>query len=438
MRDDECNKCRNVVGVSYESPVCRCDSTEYGYWRYIGRSLFLSRTILASSGGTFLNLYLSLAHVHFVHITYESSSHYHTYIHFARSQCADDPEGFDCDNPERESPDLVITKVDLSINPKFTTYSACNLCNGTDPFTHKECDEGSYVCDCMASASECISTNIGKENISSFFVPKPETSKCYQDMESHCGELKNKGRICSACVYQFVNSKEGECSWVDTSNFCTTAPCNKDAKDWICWHNNMPRKTGGFWYSTLEPGMCSGKDDDENCTWTVKRTTTVNESCVRSRIETYMEKQDTNCFESCSSPRNVSDSCWIGCFMDVLMGKDARNNDTIKLGGLDIQDLVDVWENSFQDETQGGCPRISMRNQVNDDDSDYSLIPPHKSFELNPLCYDCNNDTYASYVLKHDPLVRNHVKVNGSCVQNGFTKYVRNDPLYKDAKLYRK
>ena len=58
-----------------------------------------------------------------------------------------------------------------------------------------------------------------------------------------------------------------------------------------------------------------------------------------------------------------------------------------------------------------------------------SLIPPHKSFELNPFCYDCNNDTYATYVLEHDPLARNHVKVNGSCTSNGFSKFVRNDGI---------
>ena len=52
--------------------------------------------------------------------------------------------------------------------------------------------------------------------------------------------------------------------------------------------------------------------------------------------------------------------------MDVLMGKDARNNDTESLGGIDIQELVEVWETSFED---GQCPHVTMRNQVDDDDA---------------------------------------------------------------------
>ena len=351
-------------------------------------------------------------------------------------ECADYPEGFDCDNPERESSDLVVTKVDLNVKDfNFTTYSACNLCNGTDPFSHQKCEKGSYICDCMSFDGECVKEQVGRENISSFFVPKPESSKCYQDMETHCGLLKNKGNLCARCTERFLRNQE--CTWVDTNSFCTTAPCDQDAKDWVCWHNNIPRKTGGFWYSTLQDGMCE-HDDDENCTWSVKKTTTVNETCIRSRIESYVEKKDgEDCFSQCAAypSRNTSDPCWIGCFMDVLMGKDARNNDTESLGGIDIQELVEVWETSFED---GQCPHVTMRNQVDDDASDYSLIPPHKSFELNPFCYDCNNDTYATYVLEHDPLARNHVKVNGSCTSNGFSKFVRNDPLYRDAKLYRK
>ena len=234
---------------------------------------------------------------------------------------------------------------------------------------------------------------------------------------------------------QFTDNQE--CSWVDTNSFCTTFPCDQDMKDWVCWHNNIPRKTGGFWYSTLKDGMCENNHDNENCSWSVIKTTTVNETCIRSRIESYVEESDTeHCFENCSAypSRNTSDPCWIGCFMDTLMGKNARNNDTDKLGGLDIQELVNVWETSFE---HGQCSHVTMQNQV-DDDTDYSLIPPHKSFELNPFCYDCNNDTYATYVLEHDPLARNHVKVNGSCTENGFRNFVRNDPLYRDAKLYRK
>ena len=121
----------------------------------------------------------------------------------------DYPEGFDCDNPERESSDLVVTKVDLNVKDfNFTTYSACNLCNGTDPFSHQKCEKGSYICDCMSFDGECVKEKVGRENISSFFVPKPESSKCYQDMETHCGLLKNKGNLCAKCTERFFRNQE--------------------------------------------------------------------------------------------------------------------------------------------------------------------------------------------------------------------------------------
>ena len=109
----------------------------------------------------------------------------------------------------------MVTKVDLSVkNPDFTTYSACNLCNGTDPFSHQKCEKGSYTCDCMSFVGKCETDKIGQENISSFFVPKPVSSTCYQDMDTKCGHLKNGGNKCVECtlLFQSYHSLDAVCN----------------------------------------------------------------------------------------------------------------------------------------------------------------------------------------------------------------------------------
>merc|ERR1719247_2332497 len=72
---------------------------------------------------------------------------------------------FDCDNPERVDPNLVVTKVDMQIDSRTTKYSACNLCNGTDPFTRKPCQKGTYTCDCFSRnhSATCDARKVGKE-----------------------------------------------------------------------------------------------------------------------------------------------------------------------------------------------------------------------------------------------------------------------------------
>ena len=58
-------------------------------------------------------------------------------------------EKFDCNNPEISDPNLVVTKVDIQVDNRYTSYSGCNLCNGTDPVTGELCKKGSYSCLCF-------------------------------------------------------------------------------------------------------------------------------------------------------------------------------------------------------------------------------------------------------------------------------------------------
>ena len=67
-----------------------------------------------------------------------------------------------------------------------------------------------------------------------------------------------------------------------------------------------------------------------------------------------------------------------------------------------------------------------------------ACLMPREKGDLNPFCYQCANYSRAVAVHKGDPLQRSHVLVNGTCIGNGFTKFIHNDPIYRDVGLYRK
>lgn len=68
---------------------------------------------------------------------------------------------------------------------------------------------------------------------------------------------------------------------------------------------------------------------------------------------------------------------------------------------------------------------------------DVTSLVPGQGLDI-PVCYECPNSTYADHVKKTDPLTTKHQEVVGTCASHGYSKFVANDPIYKDAKLYRK
>ena len=84
-------------------------------------------------------------------------------------------------------------------------------------------------------------------------------------------------------------------------------------------------------------------------------------------IYTAVEKADTaGCFSSCPGgktgvARNTSNSCWIRCFYNTVLGpKGAMPNATV--AGMDVNTLIAAWNAPFasDDPTMGGCPPLPM------------------------------------------------------------------------------
>ena len=69
-----------------------------------------------------------------------------------------------------------------------------------------------------------------------------------------------------------------------------------------------------------------------------------------------------------------------------------------------------------------------------------SLVPAGAAKgDLNPICYQLPNATYADKVHELDPVARRHTEqLNASCAEFGYSAYISNDPVFKDAALFRK
>jgi len=266
---------------------------------------------------------------------------------------------FDCDNPERVSKDLVVTKVEMSFDSRFTGYSGCNLCNGTDPFTHKPCEVGTYLCDCESRQmpAPCNKNKVGQTNVTQMFGPKPTNPTCKAALNKFCEADRHNASSCSACLRQHRRDLgHSSCQEEDFYTYCPSPwnNCNPELGDvvpWGCWAGNIPRKTGGFWYSTLKEG--------EGKSWKVQSLRTVNETCLKSSIISSVEKHSTDgCFSDCGPTRNITSACWISCFFDTLLGQNAKKSTQLPLGGMAVVDIEKSWTDAFLPESQGGCPQI--------------------------------------------------------------------------------
>jgi len=273
---------------------------------------------------------------------------------------------FDCDNPERVDPNLVVTKVDMQIDYRFTNYSACNLCNGTDPFTHKPCTVGTYVCDCFSHhhSGGCDASKVGAESIKDHFVHHPTTPTCAAALEKACGSVKTDSHQCGLCLLIHGSQlKAANCSEYDDYNFCPSqyGSCSATSPPWMCWAENIPRKTEGMWYSTLAAGQCNKATTNGGCGWQVESTTTVQNNCLKNKLMTVVEAASPSCFGGCG-PRDTNSSCWIGCFFDGILGPEAAHSSTANLSGLPTSTLVKAWDDAFLPEADGGCAKVTIPN----------------------------------------------------------------------------
>lgn len=232
--------------------------------------------------------------------------------------------GHGCSNPEAVAPNLVVNKVNLEIDSRFSEYARCNIgVNGTDGHGH-QCKEGTYCCYCQGtSRSETVNCNntLGHENVKEYFG------------------RGGKG-------------------------------CKSGSPEWECFLSNLPKKftdqTPGSWYSSLDQGYC-GSENVDNCTWRVVSVEkVVQKSCHNKVFFGAVEKKGSACFKACGSDKtNSSSPCWVNCFYSTVLGADAGKPGG-QVAGMPLQSLIDAWLSPFdsEDPAKGGCPGVPSNSFI--------------------------------------------------------------------------
>mmetsp|Transcript_33727 Transcript_33727/g.108979 ORF Transcript_33727/g.108979 Transcript_33727/m.108979 type:complete len:350 (-) Transcript_33727:348-1397(-) len=243
----------------------------------------------------------------------------------------------ECQNPEEVAPDLVISKLTLTVMQQpFGEYGKCNVCNATgfDPLSGLHCKPGSYLCSC------------GK-----FWVPK------------ECNSQVAVGRIALGDMFQ--------------RRYITCSPAQWMEAPYRCWGPHVAGLTGGTWFSTTTAGWCGAPGaDPATCSWRASVVKIVNKTCSDNNIYDAVETFDQHdadggrCFDMCRPPldpihplkprpfvRNTTDACWIYCYFANLLG-DSGLLPNGNYSGIPLALLDEAFEKSFLPEDDGGCPSI--------------------------------------------------------------------------------
>lgn len=237
--------------------------------------------------------------------------------------------GHGCNNPEAIANDLVVNKLMLNVDTRYSGYAKCNIgVNGTDGHGNY-CKDGTYCCFCAGAnrwgpPGPCNAT-VGRENVRNYFGSSSHGGSCY-----------------------------------------TGSP------DYECWRSNLGNKftetEPGWWYSPQSLGYCPDHPGSAtNCTWNVVSVEKiVDKKCHDQSLWGSVRKVDpAGCFDNCGSIINTTDPCFIRCFFETVLGPDAGQPHGA-VAGMPLDDLIAAWDRPFasDDASQGGCPGLPHHSSI--------------------------------------------------------------------------
>ena len=229
--------------------------------------------------------------------------------------------GHQCANPEASGKDLVVNKLTLEVDSRYSDYAMCNIgVNGTDGHGHK-CENDTYCCFCHRG---------------SFWPEKCKTTVGREDLKSHFG---HDGR------HHFA--------------------CKPDSPTYYCYMAAVFNKLNSteldtYWYSSLAAGYCDAPGATE-CTWRVVSVDKIVKRECHARVfgELVQATQPSAaCLDACGAQKtNSSSPCWTDCFYRAAMGPSSGTPGG-KAGGMSLAALTAAWEKPFAPEAEGGCPAM--------------------------------------------------------------------------------
>lgn len=227
-----------------------------------------------------------------------------------------------CANPEAGGEDLMVNKLTLEVDSRFSGYAACNVCvNGTDPFSKKPCKVDTYSCGCYDEKK---------------FPPREvpcNSTLGYQKL------LETFGHYGSSCKPSIFHPHP-------TKGDCYTKHVIK----------KLSPEYPGQWYSSLEKGYCDSRAKND-CTWRVVSVDKiVKRECHTQVFGAAVAATSPACFEQCGDQKtNTSSPCWVDCFYQAALGPDSGKPGGA-VTGMSTGALATAWQKPFLPVEQGGCP----------------------------------------------------------------------------------
>eukprot|EP00040_Diaphanoeca_grandis_P015248 m.77569 g.77569 ORF g.77569 m.77569 type:complete len:329 (+) comp25027_c0_seq1:92-1078(+) len=245
--------------------------------------------------------------------------------------------GHGCSNPEVVSPDLVVNKLVLTIDNRYSDYAKCNIGFNNSDGHGNPCKDNTYCCFCESPTDPygpgipCNAT-VGRENVTGHFG-------------------------------SYIHSNRSHCI--------------PGAPDYECWREHIINKftpaQPGWWYSSQESGYCPDHPTSStNCTWQADVIKIVNKTCHDASLWGAVQAYDTSgCFATCGAALNVTDPCYLRCFYTTVLGPNADKPclpGQPCVTGMPLDDLLTAWDRPFvsEDPTLGGCPALPGPTKGND------------------------------------------------------------------------
>jgi hypothetical protein len=227
-----------------------------------------------------------------------------------------------CANPEAVGADLMVNKLTLEIDERYSGYAACNVgINGSDPFGHP-CKSDTYCCFCHVN-----------------------------------GSMKEDAPCNATLGYENVYEQFGQ--WI-TPGGCKPSPFQPHPRPSDCYaaaaFTKLNEVNHGSWYSSLDLGYCGSPGSA--CTWRVVSVDKiVQRSCHATVFGAAVQKNgDPGCLLGCGSQAtNVSSPCYVDCFYKAALGPESGTVGGA-IAGMSLDELQAAWRLPFSPESEGGCP----------------------------------------------------------------------------------
>ena len=235
--------------------------------------------------------------------------------------------GHGCTNPEASGQDLMVNKLTVEVDSRYSGYAKCNIgVNGTDGRGHP-CKDGTYCCFCEDDS------HYGHD------VPCNATVGI-ESLFTHFGN-------------GHTQSHANPHGW----------GCDGKAPASRCYIINAFKKMSfdnpGYWYSSLESGYCGNPKlaNNATCTWRVVAVEKIVTRDCHSKVfgAEVLQHGDKACIDACGTQKtNTSSPCWVDCFYKAALGPDSGKVGG-KVEGMPLQQLRAAWEKPFLPVDQGGC-----------------------------------------------------------------------------------